>query len=914
MGANTPAREATVAELSSFRSNNQWSRIHLAIQPAVTVYTARVNQTFENYDGVYEIKYIGGEGVLAEIVPNMLLLIGSSAGAHDHGICRIRKAADDVKFYIGLTSGIRPEDEDYLTVIDMMPLCAKHPTGSGTSVRMDYEVEYSAAADAPIPVLGPLAAVLRLTGDTVEFTPPDPSDLSWSPVGAAITDYLFDAPGASATADMDTTQPTFTYDTAGWYRWSCTITDENDVSSTGYRWLVVEPESPQFSLQSCEGSVDDGGWSFEVRALSGVDLDTVRDRAMCVLWTEDWYDNQKGSIGPIEGYENILAVGWIRGETINHNPLNEALEFTVSGPAWWLSQLQAFPFLAADTSSTPTGWLQIEEATIDKGLSRILHWGSNASQILDCVVTGDTNRAATLSAPDDNLLGQLDTLAERVFARCLCNRFGQLFVEKDAQYMTSTQRNALPVVHEITSEDWRETLEIERMTVLACSMMEISAAESYNGSKEIFVHSRASGNIPLDYGAPESHDNFVVEDQDECNRMSGAALAAENNEYPEIPVNFACNERLIDICPGQFCTLTVAEGDTVRGIAFSDKRLIPRRIKLDLSAMKLRHEVEFEGEATGEDGITYYPPTPIYGNVEIPDIDTDIDFPGPDVTFPPYVPTPPDTEDDCTTSTTAPTNGYSIVFDKTSISSVEEDRVAYAYYPCYMRMSTAQSPTKLLLIGNFSGDAKDHLHVYAVKGGVRVLEATTQFGTMGGYATFAPVIATLVDGFEIELDVSPEVFVPGDVVDTGTVNANNASGVAIAVTPGNWYAVEGAGGPWLYQASAPEYEFYNFALSKDGVNWSTRADSQGIGFSASANPPNGEMRLDLGSVITYAEAIDGQYGRAYIQASGASIYFCVSDSLFGDNDGSLDYVLRNAIAAPRFVALGSATILNVCGV
>ena len=148
---------------------------------------------------------------------------------------------------------------------------------------MDVDIPYSADADAPIPVLGPLAAVVRLTGATVDFTPPDPSDLSWSPIGAALSSYLFDAPGASATADMDTTQPTFTYNAAGWYRWSCTITDENAVSSTGYRWVIVEPASPQFTLQSCEGSAEDGGWSFTVRAVSGVDLDTVRDRAMAVL-------------------------------------------------------------------------------------------------------------------------------------------------------------------------------------------------------------------------------------------------------------------------------------------------------------------------------------------------------------------------------------------------------------------------------------------------------------------------------------------------------------------------------------------------------------------------------------------------------------------------------------------------------
>ena len=53
--ANTSARAYTVGELASIRTENQGAVLGLAIQHPATVYTARINQTFDTLDGVAQL-------------------------------------------------------------------------------------------------------------------------------------------------------------------------------------------------------------------------------------------------------------------------------------------------------------------------------------------------------------------------------------------------------------------------------------------------------------------------------------------------------------------------------------------------------------------------------------------------------------------------------------------------------------------------------------------------------------------------------------------------------------------------------------------------------------------------------------------------------------------------------------------
>src|SRR5665648_971993 len=120
------ARAITSGELAKLRAGKQASKLFLAIHNPTTVYTARVNQaTFG--DPIVQVTYDGGSGTVADVLPEMLMLVGSSAGAYDKGYARIRTTPGATEFYIGVTSEIEFEDDDYLTIVDAMPIMPKKP-------------------------------------------------------------------------------------------------------------------------------------------------------------------------------------------------------------------------------------------------------------------------------------------------------------------------------------------------------------------------------------------------------------------------------------------------------------------------------------------------------------------------------------------------------------------------------------------------------------------------------------------------------------------------------------------------------------------------------------------------------------------------------------------------------------------
>lgn len=128
----------------------------------------------------------------------------------------------------------------------------------------------------------------------------------------------------------------------------------------------------------------------------------------------------------------------------------------------------------------------------------------------------------------------------------------------------------------------------------------------------------------------------------------------------------------------------------------------------------------------------------------------------------------------------------------------------------------------------------------------------------------------------------------GSQLGTNTVNATSSSGIQITgLTIGDWYAIEGTGGPWHAGGSPPlSGNYYTFDLSLDGLTWDGP-----IGFTNTDQV----MHLDLPDFVYSGEAVDAHYGRIYFQATTTSVWFRVSDSSYGDNSGTLGYKLYSAV-------------------
>lgn len=910
MTANVPLRAATSPELAKFRAGGQFSKLNLAIHDPGSMYNARINQTFSSLDGVAEFVYDGGSGTLTNVLPGMTVFVSAVAfGQREKGITRVRKAPTADTFYIAETSDIQFADNDYITVFNAFALWPRDITETSGAVMMDYDIEFGSTLNGGvIPRVGPIVSVLNMTGASVTFTPPSPA-LSASYDGTTIDSYLYDATGAATTTDMDTNAPSWTYDTAGQYRWSCAMTDSNGRVTTSYRWVFVNPAEVDFTLDSpVMGDYDTGDWSFTVTLFDNATKTDIYERAMITLYSTDYYEGAAQAIGKLAGYENILCVGWIDGESISWDSEKGSVTFTVRGPAYWLDKMRAFPFELQDTDTAATNWKQINEMTVDKALAHILFWTTTAPTIMDIFFTGDTTRVKVLAQPGGSLLNQINAIAANtLFAKPLVNNLGQMFIEIDQQLITYADRASFTTVMDITEADYLAPIDIERNTSSKTSMVEFSAYQDYDGTTQRQVYSRAPGRVGKLHGGISAFNNYVIADQDEANRMSGSLLAMENYEFTAFDLDMGANNRLIDICPRQYCTMTIAAADNPRGVALTAARLIPRKVAFnyDSESGALTTSGTFEVETIGVDGVSYYPidigedDTPI----DIGDID---DFPIDDIDF------PDDPIDVGTPCADAVSNSFSLSWDMTELRGEDSTKLsAKAYFPCMIRADGSLYETSINLPGTWFGDAPTNYNVYGTLGGSRVLTATVSSNKYGNVAQFNPLTDTQVDGFEVLLASgigSDLEYVVGDIIKYDTVAATVDVNVdSYALTVGEYYAVNAWGGPWRKDPTWPDS--YSILVA----NGIYDTGVPGIGLTGTSSTTT-HFYLNVGTLGIEARAINSLYGLIIFQASDPDWGVVVDDGTKADNTGSIGYTLRNVTVNGRRILLGGAVLHNVCAI
>lgn len=625
------ARALTSGELNLLRSDGQWTKLYLAVLQPNTIYTARLASLPSSNDNVHTISVDTESGTLSDVKPGMTAYVGSTAGAHDLGMVRIRKAPITGTWYIGLTSQVDWQSITYLTVVDDFDQWAKDAVLDSGVLKMDVDVAYSDqhASFNPVPVLGS-HAVLWLTGATVdvEFDAGD----SWVP-GSTISGYAWSAPGASATSGMTTATPSITYDAAGIYRVYCTVTAANGKTTTGVRYVFVYDSDNMpatvFQLAQCVGDYETGGWMFDLTMEDEASLAEIRDRSLVVLFAEDWYgtldDLTKQSIGPISGRENIVCVGRIVGQSIRWDRESGHVHFTVQGLHHWLNKINGFP-IQLQPATVASSWSQMPGMTVDRVLWHILYWHSTAIETMDFYRTGDTRFTPEGLTMAPTLWGQLaDVAFSRIFASPGVDRYGRLFVEIDPQMVPEASRSSIPVVMDLTDDDWQEGIDLQRVTVEDVSIIRLTSFETNSSASTITRYSLSPGHRPRKYGTPEMIDRVLAASQSQSNQLAGLVLGWRTNELPDVPVVFLQNNRMFDLFPRQYASLTVGEGDSPRGVEY-DIHLIPRRITLffENETSYMHSEINFEGESFEQ----------LSTNGDIPDVDDA------DLAFPPFPPLP----------------------------------------------------------------------------------------------------------------------------------------------------------------------------------------------------------------------------------------------------------------------------------
>ncbi len=593
------ARAATAPELALFRSKGKWSRWRVAILKPRTIYTARVNQTFSTTDQVLSITFDSGSGTLSDVLSDMTLLVGSTAGAWDKGICRVR-STDATHFYIGETSDIDWEDNLYLTAVEDYSLWARHVRIVSGVVYMDGNVAYSDqhTNPDPVPVMGS-NRVLKLIGDDIS------TQFDWSAsyvVGgmATITGYSTSAPTAASISGGTTSSPTITFDACGWHPVYLTVTASNGKSFFGVRWVYVwneanKPASVRFDDVHQDSQT--GGWEANITMVDGADLDSIRDHALAIIFSEDHFDATQSDIGPVAGSENIEVTGWITGEAIEMNPEQSFAKFKICTGHHFLTNIPSFPDGVELTTTTPTVWTEFKQLTVDKGLWHMLHWRTTATKVMDVFLTGDTKYTKEVSSLASKLWDQIREMAwDQVYARAGCNAFNQLFVKVHPQLTPEASRTWATVMA-ITKQDWQGQVNFERVTKQECAIVSLSGISVNQNGVGASFFSISPGRAYPHYGSLDMQDRLLVSGQTDANGKAGLYRGWRNNQFPNIPIPLVADNRLIDCFPNSFCSISISSSDSARGISYSGNLIANSiRLTMDMDTGYVHREVDFEAE------------------------------------------------------------------------------------------------------------------------------------------------------------------------------------------------------------------------------------------------------------------------------------------------------------------------------
>ncbi len=594
------ARAATSPELALYRTPGKNSRFYAAIRGVPrTIYTARVNQSITAWDNLVSVVFDGGSGTLANVLADMTMYIGTTAGARDVGFVRIR-GTDATHFYFGQVSDVKIMDNHYLTVVDEYRLLQRHILVSSDIVLMDSAIAYTDQHKYPdpTPIMGP-DRVVKMTGASIAVT----YDFSQSYVidGSGIGTKVTACPTALSVTNSTTNTPTVTFDSAGWHAVYLTITAANGKVFRGVRYVYVyndENMPPRVKVGSISGNVNDGGWSFELEMYRNADLSEIYEGAKVILFSEDYWGDEQEDIGVVPGSEKIEAVGWIASpESNNINPERGAVRFSVQGPAFWMRKVSAYAAGVNFKISDPTQWSEFKNLTVDKGVWHFAHWRSTLTRICDFFPSGDTKYAPEVSSLAEDLWSQLQEMtALKLLARPGFNALGQLFIQVHPNLIPSADRSFATVL-DIQRSDYIGQLDFDRVTVPEVSQVNMSGLAVDAGGNGLAYFAVAPGHTFNHYGIPQIIDKLLTESQTDIVEKASLYLPWRNNPFPSIPILLKANIRLIDLFPNQKCTITIDAADNVRGIAYSGG-LLPLLITVnfDDTTGRATREVDFEGQ------------------------------------------------------------------------------------------------------------------------------------------------------------------------------------------------------------------------------------------------------------------------------------------------------------------------------
>lgn len=423
----------------------------LAPQP---VFKARVNNPSTFAWPISNLEYDTVTlGSYSNIWPNQTVFLGSTEGASDLGITRVRALPDSHTLPVGLSSQgnhygeINPTDNCYITVLSDWRVWPKIPriTDDGTRY-MDAAMDWATYGQYSPPVAIAGAAYIGTidsgTGKiTVEF---DASDSFTTHPGATIAAYGWAVGDGTITVGTTSTAAITATFEAG-FRWvTIAVADSN--SQFHYKHipvLAIDPEDdPCISDFLIERhTIRPDGQEMTVRIRESIPATTYPDNTLALVFD--------GEPSAPDDRSNLVMMGWIEQEPAEIDATEtgtlQDVSLTIVDVAGRLKSLPGFSQLIEHNAS-PDQWGEMDSPNINRYIHFLLNWQTTALDLADYApaTDGDSYTFKVLGSDGANLFDQVNRRAQAMIPDHLltCSRHGALSVLPDPLLQDTADRTS----------------------------------------------------------------------------------------------------------------------------------------------------------------------------------------------------------------------------------------------------------------------------------------------------------------------------------------------------------------------------------------------------------------------------------------------------------------------------------------
>ncbi|MCQ3933140.1 MAG: hypothetical protein DPW16_22050 [Chloroflexi bacterium] len=547
-----PSQALTSGELTAFRSEGQFSNAWLSVAPSTTVGTARVNQTtFTNPVTQLTVDNTSVDW-LTYVRKGMTVWIGTTAGARDIGVYRVRENPTATVLPIAeMSSGdpgllalptLRPLANDaYITIVQDYNLWSIFPRISGGVFTKDYDDAYTdqneLGGEIPGYILMGNHRRGRMSGSSISFD--FEADPQWFEViGTADCDWAFQNGTPSTATGVGPHTVSFP---AGVHEVACVAVSDNGGQASATRWVFAHDfaSNPPYSVKVLSGRTTKQGRRLSLEVI-GADLNDTALQAgtMVMLWEELYFEG-----GATLDSACTQLVGWIESVSGGGDSGVPVYRVEVMQALHRLEQIRGFSQVLTATAN-PTNWQEVSPTLCHFNfyLFYLLYWHTSLLQLFDYDAQSFVEVTMNTWANDPgDWYTTINRLGSFVSAELGQASDGTLYLRRQPSLMNNTERNLLTE---------RVTLSVSSTT---CDLLVIPDMErrqfpevgqtqgfafQYNviTGQRTGLKSYAPGEVPGQGGRTEQMPDQWVAHPDHLDLLTANYHAMVNNPYPRIPI------------------------------------------------------------------------------------------------------------------------------------------------------------------------------------------------------------------------------------------------------------------------------------------------------------------------------------------------------------------------------------------